>query len=152
MTYINTGRTWLELQWQHVRCTEPSEGQRRWNYLVNSTTLHTRDSSHIRSHIWTEWRGLQGKGWQWKQKYIHVDNLKGLIIWNYLFGYAVTKYNPKTTLAIWYMTDCLSSFVKTSERRGCRSTHLKSQHLWGWGRSIAWPDWATYCIRESTGL
>lgn len=26
MTYINTGRTWLELQWQHVRCTEPSEG------------------------------------------------------------------------------------------------------------------------------
>lgn len=93
-------------------------GQRRRNYLVNSTTLHTRDSSHIRSHIWTGWRGLQGKGWQWKQEYIHVDNLKGLIIWNYLFGYAVTKYNPKTTLAIWYMTDCLSSFVKQVKGEG----------------------------------
>lgn len=151
MTYISTGRTWLELQWQHVRGTEPSEGSAD-GMTWGAVPLYIPEIAHTLGHIFGQddevckARAGSGKRSTTCRQRERPHYMK-LLIW--LCG---QKCNPKTSLAIWYMTDCLSSFVKTSEMRECRSTQLKPQHLWGWGRSISGPrpDWATYCI--STGL
>lgn len=152
MTYINT--VWLELQWQHVRCTEPSEGSADrkawWPVLLyipeishtldhmskqdNKVYKAKADSGNRSTNVWTIW--------------------KASLYEIYWFGYEVTKVNPKTTRLSDTWPIATQTLWRASQMRGCRSTHLKPQHLWSWGRSIAWPrpDWATYCIRDHTGL
>ena len=151
MAYINT--VWLELQWQYVRCTEPSEGNADWKAWW-AVLLYIPEISHTLDHMSKQDNKVYKAKAASGNRSTYVWTIwKASLYEIHWCGYEVTEFNPKTTLAIWYMTE-YQALWRASQMRGHRSTHPKPQHLWDGGRSIAWPrpDWATYCIRDPTGL